>query len=116
MNKQYYIGVRFDEKDGHPIICNGGNIFNSYDACRQDTVDNAIVMALLPIPNYSNELYYSNELSAVENITKALQEAIETERKSMERFVKHKDYDTANICQQRIIAYEKAIIIAKTCF
>lgn len=109
-NKQYYIGVRFDEKDGHPIICNGGKIFNSYDACRQDTVDNAKVMALLPIPNYSNEL------SAVENITKALQEAIETERKCMERCAKHKDYDTANICQQRIIAYEKAIHIVNTLF
>lgn len=109
-NKQYYIGVRFDKKDEHPIICNGGKIFDSYDACRLDTVDDAKVMKLLPIPNDSNEL------AAVENITKALQEAIETERKCMERFVKHKDYDTANICQQRIIAYEKAIIIAKTCF
>ena len=109
-NRGYFIGVRFDEENMHPIACNGGKIFENYEICRHDTVDNAEVMRVVPMT------MPSNELTVVENITKALQETIETERECMERFVKHKDYDTANICQQRIIAYEKAITIAKTLF
>lgn len=113
-NKQYYIGVRFDEKDGHPIICNGGKIFNSYDACRHDTVDNAKVMRLLPIP------YYSNELTAVENITNALQEEVHQLDQQLMAF-RNKEPSAlwdANILIRQVQkeTLEKAITIAKTCF
>lgn len=56
------------------------------------------------------------DMEKIDNITRHLQEEIENERKCMERCAEHKDYDTANICQQRIIAYEKAIYIVNTLF
>lgn len=55
-------------------------------------------------------------MEKLENITRHLKEEIAKERECMERCAKHKDYDTANICQQRIIAYEKAICIVNTLF
>ena len=113
MNKQYYIGVRFDE-NGHPIICNGGKIFCSYDACRHDTVDNAKVMALLPIPNYSNEL------TAVENITNALQEEVRQLDQHLMAF-RNKEPSAlwdANILIRQVQkeTFKKVITIAQTLF
>lgn len=55
-------------------------------------------------------------MEKLENITRHLEEEIEKETETMERCAEHKDYDTANICQQRIIAYEKAIYIVNTLF
>lgn len=55
-------------------------------------------------------------MEKLKNITRHLNEEIEKERKSMERFVEHKEYAYAASCQERIIAYEKAIYIVNTLF
>lgn len=55
-------------------------------------------------------------MEKLDNITRHLKEEIEKEREYMERCVTFEDYDTANICKQRIIAYEKAIYIVNTLF
>ena len=63
-------------------------------------------------PDY--KLY--NHLTSLDRVTGHLKKEIEKERLNMEKCAEYKDYDTANICQQRIIAYEKAITIVNTLF
>lgn len=113
-NKTYYVGVRFDEKDKHPVICNGGKIFNSYESCRHDTVDNAEVMRIIPIPTDPDTL------TAVKNITNALQEEMHKLDQQLMDF-RNKEPSAfwgANILIRQVQkeTFEKAITIAKTCF
>jgi hypothetical protein len=61
-------------------------------------------------PDY--KLY--NHITSLDRVTGHLKEEIEKEQLNMEKCAEYKDYDTANICQQRIIAYEKAIMIVNT--
>ncbi len=58
--------------------------------------------------------YTSDDMKELDNITKHLKEEIEKETETMEMCAEHKDYNTASICQQRIIAYQRAIAIVKS--
>ena len=114
MNKQYYIGVRFDEGNMQPIICNGGKIFEKYEICRHDTVDNAEVMRVVPMT------MPSNELTAVENITKALKEEVHQIDQQLMDF---RNEEPSALWDAKILilqvqkeTFEKAITIAQTLF